>query len=254
MERDEISALIIDDDSDAINLLEMYLRQFTYIRVVGRSTNAIEGLKLIINKLPDLLFLDIDMPDMTGLQVAESVKIKNSHTEIVFTTAYQHYAYRALPIEPLDFLTKPFFPDDLEKVISKYILKVEKKKYDQKLDLFIQSQSNPPKITLPTVHSFLILDINDIVFVKANLNRTKVYLQDGTVETTTRNLISIIRLINSPLIFQIHKGSYVNFNYIQRIDRKRTKCIVRFNSKFYEEPISKSCIVNFEKFNIFPIV
>ena len=150
MDNVAITAIIIDDDSEAIYLLEMYLRQFPEVNIIGKSTKALKGLLLINKKFPDLVFLDIDMPDMTGLQVAESMRNKNFNSEIVFTTAYQQYAYNTLSIEPLDFLTKPFCPEDLKKVIKKYLAKAEKKKHEQKLDDFIQSQSSPTLISVPT--------------------------------------------------------------------------------------------------------
>lgn len=252
MDSVDISAIIIDDDSDAINLLEMYLRSFSNVKVIGKSTNANDGLSIIIKKFPDLVFLDIDMPDMTGLQVADAVRIRNFHSEIVFTTAYQDYAYKALAIEPLDFLTKPFSPEDLEKVVKKYMVRAEKKKYDQKLDKFIQSQSNTPKISLPIFHSFLIIDINEIVYIKSYENNSVVYLQDGTSETVIRNLKSLIQLLNSTLFFQIHRAAYVNLNYVQRIDKKKAICIIRFNNTLHEETITQNNINNFEKLNIFP--
>lgn len=252
MDSVDISAIIIDDDSDAINLLEMFLRQFPNIRVVGKSTDPNIGLSLVINKFPDLVFLDIDMPDMTGLQVADAVRIRNFNSEIVFTTAYQDYAYKALTIEPLDFLTKPFSSEDLEKVIKKYMAKAEKKKLEQKLDKFIQSQANPPKISLPIFHSFLIVEINDIVYIKASESKTLVYLQDGTVETVIKNLKNLIHMLNSTLFFQIRRAIYVNLNYIQRIDRKKSVCIIRFNNQLQVEFITRNNLINFEKLDIFP--
>jgi len=247
-----ITAVIIDDDPEAIYLLEMFLRQFPEIRIVGKSTKAPLALSLINRKFPDLVFLDIDMPDMTGLQVAESMKNKNFFSEIVFTTAYQQYAYKALSIEPLDFLTKPFCPEDIQKVIKKYLAKAEKKKHEQKLDKFIQSQSNPPPISVPTTHGFLYIDIKDIVYFKAKINGTEIYLQDGTVETVSIRINRLVALLNSSLIFQIHRGTYVNLNYAVRIEKKRAICILRFNNTTHEEDISKSNINNFKKLNIFP--
>jgi two-component system LytT family response regulator len=252
MDTVDISAIIIDDDSEAINLLEMFLRQFPDVKVIGKSTDARTGLAQINEKFPDLVFLDIDMPEMSGLQVAQAIKNKNFHSEIVFTTAYQDYAYKALEVEPLDFLTKPFCPEDLENVIKKYLIRTEKKKNEQKLDKFIQSQSNPPKISLPTIHSFLLVGINDIVYVKSDYNCTLLYLQDGTVETLTRSLSTIISMINSTLIFQIHRTTYINLNYLLRINKKKKICIIRYNNTIQEEPISKTNLINFEKLNIFP--
>ncbi|MDP2888218.1 MAG: LytTR family DNA-binding domain-containing protein [Bacteroidota bacterium] len=252
LDKSEISAIIIDDDPEAINLLEIFLHYFQNITIIGKSTDAKAGLGLIIELFPDIIFLDVDMPDMTGLQVAESVRTENLHSEIVFTTAYQNYAYNALSIEPLDFLTKPFCLEDLENVINKYIARKEKKKQEQKLDKFRQSQGNVIKVKLPTYHSYIFVDLNDIVYIKSNTNGTYVYLQDGTFETVTRNLNSLILLLNSSLIFQINRSTCVNLNYLYRIDKKKEICILRYNQKLFEESISRNNILNFEKLNIFP--
>jgi two-component system LytT family response regulator len=252
METIDITAIIIDDDSEAIYLLEMYLRQFPEIRIIGKSTKAIQGLSLINKKFPDLVFLDIDMPDMTGLQVAESMKNKNFHSEIVFTTAYQQYAYKALSVEPLDFLTKPFCQEDLKNVINKYQARAEKQKHEIKLESFIQSQSSPPPISVPTIHGYLFIDTKDIVYLKAKINGTEIHLQDGTVETVSKRINRLITMLNSTLIFQINRGTYVNLNYLVRIEKKKAICIIRFNNTIHEEPISKSNFNNFKKLNIFP--
>lgn len=252
MDTVDISAIIIDDDPEAIYLLEMFLRQFPNITIVGKSTNAKTGLSIIKKLIPDLVFLDIDMPDMTGIEVAETLKAKNVHSKIVFTTAYQDYAYKALSIEPLDFLTKPFSPEALIGVIKKYLAKTEKIKYEQKLNKFIQSQSNSPKIKLPTFHSFIIIDIKDIAYVKSDKNSTLVYMLDGTLETVTRNLSSLILMLNSSLMFQINRSTYVNLNYLIRIDKKKEICIIRYNDCLREEYITKSNMDIFEKLKIFP--
>lgn len=252
MDSKDISAIIIDDDSEAINLLEIFLSYFNNIRIIGKSTDAKAGLELIIELFPDLVFLDIDMPDMSGLQVAASVRSENFYSEIVFTTAYQNYAYNALAIEPLDFLTKPFCLADLENVINKYITRKEKKKLEQKLDKFIKSQSGSIKVKLPTYHSYIIVDVNDIVYIKSNTNGTYLHLKDGAVEMVTKNLSSLILLLNSSLIFQINRSTCINVNYLLRIDKKKEICILRYNHALYEDSITKSNIINFEKLNIFP--
>lgn len=252
MENIPISAIIIDDDPEAIYLLEMYLRQFPSVRILGKSTYPEEGLEMIIKEFPDLVFLDIDMPDMTGLQVAESFRNKNFHSEVVFTTAYQHYAYQALTIQPLDFLTKPFCLTDLKQVVDKYIAKVEKKKQEHKMDLFIQAQTNPAQVLLPTLHALLFVDIKDIVLIKAKINSTEVFLKDGTMEIVTRRISNLISLLNSSLFFQINRGTYVNLNYLSRIDKKKSICVIRYNDSTLEEAITKTNLNNFKKLNIFP--
>jgi two-component system LytT family response regulator len=249
-----ISAIIIDDEQESIHLLEMYLRQFAFIKVSATETNAVTGLQLVRETLPELVFLDIDMPDMNGLQVANHIHSDNFYSEIIFTTAHQQYAYEALDIKPLDFLTKPFSIDDLEKVIKKYQEKVEKRKYEVKLDRFIQSQTNSPKIKFPSTQGLLITEMKDIVMLKAKSNNCNIYLADGTYETITRNLYIVIRMLNSPTFFQINRSICINLNYLQRVDKRNQKCILAFNGTIQEVEISRANLTYFEKLNIFPIV
>ena len=254
MDSKNILAIIIDDEPDAINLLEMYLRQFPFIKVSGKQTDAVKGLEMVKETLPELVFLDIDMPDMNGLQVADKIKSENFHSEIIFTTAHQHYAYDALGIEPLDFLTKPFCINDIEIVLQKYKIKTEQKEHERKLDQFIHSQTNSPKIKLPTTNGVLMVELKDIVMIKSKANNCYIYIQDGTIETITRNLNKVIRTLNSPAFFQINRSTYINTNYLQRLDKKNNKCILGFNQTIHEEIIPRNKMIHFEKLNSFPVI
>jgi len=252
MDSISISAIIIDDDPDAINLLEMYLRQFPFIIVKGKETNPMKGLELVMETFPELVFLDIDMPDMNGLQVANNIHAENNYSEIIFTTAHQHYAYDALGVEPLDFLTKPFCAEDIESVIQKFREKSEKKKIEEKLDKFIHSQTDSTKLKLPTTQGVLIVEIKDIMLLRSKGNNCNMYLSDGAMETITRNIYIIVQMLNSPAFFQISRSAYINTNYLKRVDKKKYKCILGFNNTTHEEPISRSQMSIFEKQNLFP--
>jgi two-component system LytT family response regulator len=252
MDQTTISAIIIDDEPDAINLLEMYLRQFPLVKIIGKENHAKQGLELVKEKLPELVFLDIDMPDMNGLTVADKIQADNFYSEIVFTTAHQHYAYDALNIEPLDFLTKPFFTPDLERVMEKYKSKIEKKKHEKKLDVFLNSQTNSAKIKFPTTKGMLFVDIKSIVLLRSRANNCDILLDDGTTETITRNLYKVVNKLNSPAFFQITRSTSINTNYLQRVDKKTLKCIISYNQTTIEEPITKSNMILFEKIIKFP--
>ncbi len=254
MDQSIISAIIIDDEPNAINLLEMYLRRFPSVKVVGTESDALQGLELAKTALPELIFLDIDMPDLNGLALAGKLQSESQYSEIVFTTAHQHYAYDALNIEPLDFLTKPFCVTDLETVIRKFYEKAEKKKQERKIDKFINGQTNSPTIKLPTTSGILFVDIKNIVFIRAKSNNCEVHLEDGTVETITRNLYKVANMLNSQMFFQPNRSTYINLNYLQRIDKKNFKCSIYYNRTIVEESISKGNLALFEKLGRFPLV
>jgi len=252
MELTNISAIIIDDEPEAINLLEMYLRTFPHIKVIGKETNAMKGLELIKETLPELVFLDIDMPDMNGLQVADKIHSENFYSEIVFTTAHSHYAYDALGVKPLDFLIKPFCIEDIVIVMQKFRVKAEKKNYERKVDSFIHSQTNIPKLKLPSTQGVLVVDIKDIVLLKSKANNCNIHLQDGTVETITRNMNILMDLLNSPSFFRISRSTSINLNYLRRVDKKKYRCYIEINHTHQEEGISKNQMIHFEKLGLFP--
>jgi two-component system LytT family response regulator len=251
-DKQPITAVIIDDDLNAIDLLEAYLRHFADILLVGKESDAREGLELVKLNPPDLIFLDIDMPDMNGLTLADRIQSVNFYPEIVFTTAHQHYAYDALGIEPLDFLTKPFLIEDVELVISKYKAKTEQKNYQKKLDSLILAQNNPITIKLPSLKGILFVDIKDIVVLSANLHYTDIILSDGSKETIIKTINKLAALINSPSFFQISRSAFINLNYLHRIERKGMKCFLNVNNKLIEEKMSRGAINLFEKVVPFP--
>lgn len=247
MDTTNISAVIIDDEPEAIRLLEMYLRFYPNVKVAGTETNGIKGLELVSQNLPELVFLDIDMPEMNGLKVAEHIHSENHYSEIVFTTAHQHYAYDALDVKPLDFLTKPFNIDDLKVVLEKFQEKIEQRKFTQKVELFIHSQSNAPKVKLPTISGIVLVDIKDIVLVKSKANNCNLYLEDGSIEVITRNLVVIEEILNTSHFFRISRSAIINLNYLKRIDKKNLKCLVNFKQSVLEEEITRSNMAQFEK-------
>lgn len=252
MDQQTITAIIIDDDPHAINLLDMYLRHFPEIQVICKESDPKKGLEIIKSNPPDLIFLDIDMPDMDGLTLADKIQSVNFHSEIVFTTAHQHYAYAALGVEPLDFLTKPFLLDDVVPVISKYKVKAEKKNYQKKLDLLIHAQNNPVTIKLPSTKGILFVDIKDIVILRADLHYTEIVLSDGSTETVIRTLNRLVAFINSPSYFQVSRSVFINLNYLHRIERKGMKCFLNVNDKLIEEKMSRGAITLLEKTMNFP--
>jgi two-component system LytT family response regulator len=138
-------------------------------------------------------------------------------------------------------------------VIQKYQDKMEKKSYEVKLDKFIHSQANSPKIKFPSTQGILIVEMKDIVMLKSKANNCNIFLEDGTVETITRNLYIVIRMLNSPTFFQVNRSTCINLNYLQRVDKKNQKCVLGYNHTISEVEISRTHLNYFEKLNVFPI-
>jgi two-component system, LytTR family, response regulator LytT len=118
---------IIDDEPYSREEMKHLLNKYTWVEVVGEASSAEKSLEIILTKEPDVLFLDIEMPGMSGVDLAEALQKMNHKPEIVFATAYPDYALKAFRVEAVDYLLKPFEEDQLAQTMErlKSLLKVE---------------------------------------------------------------------------------------------------------------------------------
>ena len=116
----QITTVVLDDEVRALNRMKILLNNFQEINVLDQFSDAKAGLKFIIKNEPDLVLLDIEMPGKTGLEVAEEINKNNLHTKVIFITAHDHYAIKAIKTNAFDYLLKPVGLDDLKEVIVRY--------------------------------------------------------------------------------------------------------------------------------------
>ena len=253
MESKTITAIIIEDDEEAISLLEIYLKAFQEIEIIDKTIHPRTGIKLLIKKMPDIVFLDIDMPEINGLEVAETIKENKLNTEIVFTTAHNKYAYKSLEVKPLDYLVKPFGPEELISVINRFKTRAKRKEMERRMDMFIRSNKTAQKVKLTTQSGIIFINPDEIMAVEAESNHTYIFLNNNTVEFIVQNLSTVIEAINSPSLVKANKSCYINLQFLRRIDRKNRICTLNYKDFFLEKPINRSSLSFFEKLNCFPI-
>ncbi|WP_261807953.1 response regulator [Paenibacillus sp. N3.4] len=122
-----IRVMLIDDEENALDVLEILLREIDHVTVVGRFTNPFQALE-VLGELPvDVVFLDIQMPGILGIEVARQIREKMPHTQFVFITAYSEYAVEAFEIQSVDYLLKPFTKERLQNTVSRF----EKPSFDK---------------------------------------------------------------------------------------------------------------------------
>ncbi len=112
-------AMIVDDEKPALDILRIFLEKTGQVCVVGAFTNGADALAEMRSLKPDVAFLDIEMSDMSGLELAEKIMDAGSNIEIVFVTAYDRYALEAFRVNAIDYILKPFSPDDIAEVITR---------------------------------------------------------------------------------------------------------------------------------------
>ncbi|MGQ7870852.1 LytR/AlgR family response regulator transcription factor [Sunxiuqinia sp. sy24] len=253
MDNKTITAIIIDDDEEAISLLEIYLKAFREIEVIDKTMTPKQGIKLLIKQMPDIVFLDIDMPETNGIEVAEAIKENQLTTEIVFTTAHSKYAFKTLEVQPLDYLVKPFGPEELISVINRYKTREKRKALERNMDFFIRNNQPTQKLKLSTESGIILVDPDEIMAIKTQANKNYISLTNGHTERVTMLMHKLVALINSPSLVKANRDTYINLQFLRRIDRKRKVCILAHQDTMMEEPINRSTISFFEKMNCFPI-
>lgn len=221
----EYNAIIIDDERNIREALATLLGQYCpEINVCGSASSAAEGRELIANNTVDIIFLDISMPKEDGFAFLRSIPAKNFG--VIFATAFQDYALRAIKASAVDYLLKPINPYELQEAVNKAILGLElrqkfvarREAYQQSLDnLDNQLQSNSTKISKLTIQDltgFSVVNIEDILYMEADANYTIFYLIGNLKITATRQLGEFEKILENSEFFRIHHSTIINLNLL----------------------------------------
>jgi two-component system, LytTR family, response regulator len=176
-----INALIIDDEQKARYILNEFIQQHCpSVNIVGMADSVENGFEAIKRYNPNLLFLDIEMPFGTGFDLLE--KVRDINIDVVFTTAYDHYAIKAIKFSALDYLLKPINLQELKQAVSKVEARLsDKLKYSSQIELLLLNSKQarlPRKIALPGMDGLSFINIDDIICCMADGSYTNISLVD----------------------------------------------------------------------------
>jgi len=224
-----INAIIVDDEADARKSLQLMIEQYfnddIEIKAVVKSVK--EAIKGINSYKPDLVFLDIEMPNENGFLLLEYYE--DYDFEIIFTTAHQQYALRAIKSAALDYLLKPIKPDDLAKAIDQF-KKRNRTLNKLKINTFINNLENDleinKKVLFPTQSGYQVEKINNILYCKAEVNYSYIYTLNKNPYLITTTLKALEELLPENIFFRTHKSHLVNLNYIESFNRKEMAVIM----------------------------
>ena len=213
-----ITAIIIDDEAKGrLALREKLLSYCPQVKVVAEAANGQEALLLIQHHKPLLIFLDIEMPKMNGFEMLNELPEKDFH--IIFTTAYDQYAIKAIKYAAFDYLLKPIDIEELQEAISNIETK-ENNETKKQVELLQQNMQHPKKqlnkLAIPTLEGLLFFDINDIIHLEANSNYTNIYFTNKTKITASKTLKEFEELLPEDIFFRTHHSHLINLNYIKR--------------------------------------
>ncbi|HKK62357.1 MAG TPA: LytTR family DNA-binding domain-containing protein [Bacteroidales bacterium] len=216
-----ISVLIVDDEPEVRQLLSIMLRSHSGVSVCGEAEHVNEAIMLTKKHKPELVLLDIQMPEKDGFTFIEEVKTLSVHPGIIFITAYESYAIRAIKNAAFDYLTKPIVKDELFEAVDRFLeFNENSNKPDIKALIEIFKNQKPERIRFNTRSGFFFICPDDIIYIKADGNYSHMVLVNGKKEVSTVSLGSLETMLEKYSFLRVSRSYIVNMKYISRVDRK----------------------------------
>jgi two-component system, LytTR family, response regulator len=204
-----MKAIIVEDEKLAQeNLIQKLEENCPAVEIIDVCNSGASAVKSIHQKEPDLVFMDIKLGDMNGFGVLE--RLRHIKFELIFITAEPKYMRKAFKEDAIDYLVKPFLPEELVDAVQRANLKLERSR-----------NSNPVRrIKVPNSHGYRYLNTDDIVRCQANNNRCKIFLWSREIVDTSRCLGEIEKLLSENNFLRIHRGHLINKLFLREHSRE----------------------------------
>lgn len=206
--------VIIDDEPLARLVIKQFLQAHSNFEVVGEANNGFEGIKIISEKLPDLIFLDIQMPKINGFEMLE---VLDENPSVIFTTAFDEYALQAFDVAAVDYLLKPFSQERFSKSIEKWLQQKESYSIKQSLPTNGNQPNDPLRIVIKDGVNIKIIPTDEVIFIEAYDDYVKIKTNAKTfLKYKTMNYYE--QTLDSNHFIRIHRSYIINIRFLTRIE------------------------------------
>lgn len=206
-----INCAIIDDEPLAAGLLRSYVEKTPFLNLIGTFGSALEAMKELRENPAQLLFLDIQMPELSGIEFA---KVLPPETKVIFTTAFQQYAIEGYKVSALDYLLKPISYEDFLKAANRaldwFIVSTKQQTYAEDRFMFVKSD-----------YKLIRVALDDILYIEGLKDYVRIYLADGTKIMSLMNMKKLEDYLPRPEFMRTHRSYIVHMTKSQSIDRFR---------------------------------
>ncbi len=228
-----LKAILIDDEENSISSLkEKLLTHCPQVKIIACCDNAAKGIEGIDSMHPDIVFLDIEMPVMNGFLMLQQLTYKNF--ELIFTTAYDHYAIKAIRFSALDYLVKPIEIDDLKTAVIKAEEKRNHSYPNPQIELLVEQliskKNNFSRIAIPTNEGLQFIRIEDIIYLEASSNYTHIFTTEKKKYIVSRTLKDFEDMLPTDIFLRIHNSYIINKNYVEKYIRGEGGQVVLLNN------------------------
>lgn len=226
----QIRAVIIDDEVNNSNYLKGLLEShLPHVHLAGTAASVNEGIELITREQPDLVFLDIELHTSTGFDLLSRIDpIKFS---VIFTTAHERYALKAIKFAALDFLLKPIDAEELVAAVGKAVKQQSENSFGKGIEVFLENlkrNDDHKKIAVYTTNGIIVLELKNMVYCQADGPYTNIHTTTGKV-MSSKHLKEYETMLSDYHFFRVHKSYLVNLNHIVQFVRADGGSLVMSN-------------------------
>ena len=249
-----LRTLVVDDEQPAREELCYLLDQVPGVAVEGQATNGVEALGLIEDLQPDLVFLDVQMPGLTGFEVARQALARGFDTELVFVTAYDQYAIEAFEVNAVDYLQKPVDPGRLEQAVSRAQRRIagdrsagapaalKNEDVERIVQLVTERQQRRDRVAVKVGDRFVLVQADDVIFASLVDDGITIVANNLAGTSNHRTLDELQAHLDPNSFWRVHRAHLVNINKIKEIVPwfSRNYILRMRDAKATEVPVSRS--------------
>jgi two-component system LytT family response regulator len=208
--------LIIDDETAGRKMISQYIAEYKEFIIVGEANNGVDAVRLINEFKPDLIFLDIQMPGMTGFDVLTHIE---EIPQIIFSTAYDKYALEAFEVHAVDYLLKPYTRERFKKAIER-IRNSDNVAGVKPLteSLLMDRPSYPERILVQTAKKLITIAVNEIIRIEADGDYSSLIIESGKF-LSNYGISKLEQRLDSEVFIRVHRSSIINLNYIREVNK-----------------------------------
>ena len=215
----KLRAVIVEDEKPARELVKAFLKNHENIELIGECDNGFDGVKAINEMKPDIVFLDIQMPKLSGF---EMIELLDEVPEVIFTTAFDQYALKAFELSAVDYLMKPFskqrFSEAIEKVFQRLSLKKDKPKVKEFANQIKEDVEEIERIFVKTGSKIDVVPVPEIVRIESEDDYVEIFTPKGKfLKKETMNYLE--KVLPKDTFVRVHRSSIINLNHIHKIEK-----------------------------------
>ena len=215
-----LKAVIIDDEQKAIKSIELIVKEYCpNVSVLGSASSAKEGIVLIQETKPDLVFLDVEMPQGNGFEMLDQIPERNF--DVIFITAYNHYAMKAIKFSAVDYILKTIDIYEFISSVNRIEEKRSKGQPNTDFDMLLENirGDKPTRLAVPITEGVEFVDPKDIIYINADRSYSEIFLVEKKKMVVSKSLMDFQELLSDFSFFRVHKSHLINLEHVVKFIR-----------------------------------